>query len=107
MPMVRQRYTLMAIGLLRIREPIWNGRKGEEKISVATYRFNKFDTLWIQIGYENLQLDQPYPSTYIMTKEFFNNYSNSDCGFHDKKGVILKEFKIKHLEIKSEVKTDE
>ena len=90
----------MATGLLTIREPIWNGRKGEEKISIATYRFDKFDTLWIQIGYENLQLDQPYPNTYIMSIHFFNSYSDSDCESYDRKGVRLKEFKIKHLQIK-------
>ena len=90
----------MATGLLTIREPIWNGRKGEEKISIATYRFDKFDTLWIQIGYENLQLDHPYPNTYIMTKDFFNNYSKRDCITHHIKGRVIKEFKIKHLQIK-------
>jgi hypothetical protein len=97
----------MRVGLLKIREPIWNGRKGEEKISVATFRFNNFDTLWIQVGYENLDGDQPFPTTYIMNKDFFNNYSDPDCGFYDRKGVRLKEFKIKDLQIKEEEKTDE
>ena len=90
----------MATGLLTIREPIWNGRNSNEKIGVSTHHFNVFDTLWIQIGWENLQLDQPYPNTYIMTKDFFNNYSKRDCITHHIKGRVIKEFKIKHLQIK-------
>ena len=90
----------MAIGLLTIKEPIWNGVNSNEKIGVSTHHFDTFDTLWIQIGYENLQLDQPYPSTYIMTKDFFNNYSKRDCITHHIKGRVIKEFKIKHLQIK-------
>ena len=96
----------MATGLLTIREPIWNGRNSNEKVGVSTHHFNVFDTLWIQIGWETLQLDQPYPNTYIMTKDFFNNYSDRDCITHHRKGRVIKEFKIKHLKIK-EVLTDE
>ena len=90
----------MATGLLAIREPIWNGRNSNEKVGVSTHHFNVFDTLWIQIGWETLQLDQPYPNTYIMTKDFFNNYSKRDCITHHIKGRVIKEFKIKHLQIK-------
>ena len=90
----------MKVGLLKIREPIWNGRNSNEKIGVSTHHFNTFETLWIQVGWETLNLEQPFPNTYIMTKDFFNNYSKRDCITHHIKGRVIKEFKIKHLQIK-------
>ena len=90
----------MKVVLLKIREPIWNGRNSNEKIGVSTHHFNTFETLWIQVGWETLNLEQPFPNTYIMTKDFFNDYSDRDCITHHKKGRVIKEFKIKHLKIK-------
>ena len=66
----------MKVGLLKIREPIWNGRNSNEKIGVSTHHFNTFETLWIQVGWETLNLEQPFPNTYIMTKDFFNDYDS-------------------------------
>jgi hypothetical protein len=53
-----------------IKVPIWDGGMGKRAIGLATFRV----PCLVDITYKNSDGDREYPDTYLVTKEFADNY---------------------------------
>ena len=68
----------------RIREPYWNGTKGQPSVGLNDIRIT--DDVEVVILYKNNKGERQYPDTYQMDKNKALSYPTKPC----KNGVVLR-----------------